>query len=91
MNITNIKKEITNFMKNMNIDVVDISYVPGVVEMCYDIYSGENIEEKTDDEIKIVIGNKIDLDDEQIKKLSEFETYIYFSYHGLVMNYELKQ
>ena len=36
MNITNIKKEITNFMNNMNYEVVDISYVPGVVQTCVD-------------------------------------------------------
>ena len=91
MNITNIKKEIRHFMNNMNINVVDISYVPGVVETHYDVYSGENIEEKTEDTINIILNDKLDLDEEQTQKLSEFETYIYFSYHNLMMNYELKQ
>lgn len=87
MNITNIKKEITNFMNNMNVDVIDISYVPGVVQTCVDEITGDKYEERTDDMMNVKLANCLDLNDAQEQRLNEFEAYIYFSYHNLVINY----
>ena len=87
MNITNIKKEITNFMNNMNYEVVDISYVPGVVQTRVDEITGDKYEERTDDMMNVKLTNDLDLNDIQEQQLDEFEAYIYFSYHNIVINY----
>lgn len=87
MNITNIKKEIINFMNNMNYEVVDISYVPGVVQTCVDEITGDKYEERTDDMMNVKLTKDLDLNDFQEQQLDEFEAYIYFSYHNIVINY----
>ena len=87
MNITNIKKEITNFMNNMNYEVVDISYVPGVVQIRVDEITGDKYEERTDDMMNVKLTKDLDLNDFQEQQLDEFEAYIYFSYHNIVINY----
>lgn len=87
MNITNIKKEITNFMNNMNYEVVDISYVPGVVQTRVDENTGDKYEERTDDMMNVKLTKDLDLNDFQEQQLDEFEAYIYFSYHNIVINY----
>ena len=88
MNITNIKNEIKNFMNNnMNVKVVDITYIPGVVRNSYNDYTGEEFEEKTDDIMNVVLAEDFKLNDEQNQKLFDFETYVYLSYHNLNLNY----
>lgn len=87
MNITNIKKEITNFMNNMNYEVVDISYVPGVVQTRVDEITGDKYEECTDDMMNVKLAKDLELNDFQEQQLDEFEAYIYFSYHNIVINY----
>lgn len=89
MNITNIKNEITNFLGSMNIDVVNISYVPGVVRNSINEYTGEQFEERTDDIINVTLKNDPELTEQQNHDLSDFEQYVYSCYHGLVINYEL--
>ena len=87
MNITNIKKEIINFMNTMNYEVVDISYVPGVVQMYVDEITGDKYEERTDDMMNVKLTKDLDLNDSQEQRLNEFEAYIYFSYHNIIINY----
>ena len=87
MNITNIKKEIIRFMNNMNYEVVDISYVPGIVQTCVDEFTGDEYEELTDDTMNVKLTKDLVLDDFQEQRLNEFEAYIYFSYHNIVINY----
>ena len=87
MNITNIKKEITNFMNNMNYEVVDISYVPGIVQTRVDEITGDKYEERTDDMMNVKLTKNLELNDFQEQQLDEFEAYIYFSYHNIVINY----
>ena len=87
MNITNKKKEITNFMNNMNYEVVDISYVPGVVQTRVDEITGDKYEERTDDMMNVKLTKDLELNDFQEQQLDEFEAYIYFSYHNIVINY----
>lgn len=87
MNITNIKKEITNFMNNMNYEVVDISYAPGVVQTRVDEITGDKYEERTDDMMNVKLTKNLELNDFQEQQLDEFEAYIYFSYHNIVINY----
>ena len=87
MNITNNKKEITNFMNNMNYEVVDISYVPGVVQTRVDEITGDKYEERTDDMMNVKLTKDLELNDFQEQQLDEFEAYIYFSYHNIVINY----
>ena len=87
MNITNIKKEIISFMNNMNYEVVDISYVPGVVQTRVDEITGDKYEERTDDMMNVKLTKDLELNDFQEQQLDEFEAYIYFSYHNIVINY----
>ncbi len=88
MNITNIKNEIKNFINtNMNVEVVEMTYIPGVVRNSFNKYTGEEFEEKTDDTMNVKLANCLDLNDAQEQQLNEFEAYIYFSYHNLVINY----
>ena len=87
MNITNIKKEITNFMNNMNYEVVDISYVPGIVQTRVAENTGAKYEERTDDMMNVKLTKDLDLNDFQEQQLDEFEAYIYFSYHNIIINY----
>ena len=87
MNITNIKKEIISFMNNMNYEVVDISYVPGIVQTRVDEITGDKYEERTDDMMNVKLTKDLDLNDFQEQQLDEFEAYIYFSYHNIVINY----
>lgn len=87
MNITNIKKEIINFMNNMNYEVVDISYVPGIIQTSVDKITGDKYEERTDDMMNVKLDKNLELNDSQEQQLNEFEAYIYFSYHNLVLNY----
>lgn len=87
MNITNIKKEIINFMNNMDYEVVDISYVPGIVQTHVDEITGDKYEERTDDTMNVKLVKGLDLNDAQEQRLNEFEAYIYFSYHNIVINY----
>ena len=87
MNITNIKKEIINFMNDMNYEVIDISYVPGVVQTHVDEITGDEYEERTDDMMNVKLDKNLELNDSQEQQLNEFEAYIYFSYHNIVINY----
>ena len=89
MNITNIKKEIINFMNNMNYEVVDISYVPGVIQTYVNEITGDKYEERTDDTMNVKLTKDLDLNDSQEQRLNEFEAYIYFSYHNIVINYTI--
>ena len=89
MNITNIKSEIKNFMDTINANIVDMAYVPGIVKKSVNEYTGEEFEELTDNSINIVLGNSLVLNEEQNRKLAEFETYLYFSYHNLTINYSV--
>ena len=91
MNITNIKNEIKNFMNNsMNVEVVKMTYIPGVVRNSFNEYTGEEFEERTDDTMNVVLAEDFKLNEEQKQKLFDFETYMYLSYHNLNLNYEVK-
>ena len=91
MNITNIKNEIKNFMNtNMNVEVVEMTYIPGVVRNSFNEYTGEEFEEKTDDTMNIVLSEDFKLNEETNQKLFDFETYIYLAYHNLNLNYNVK-
>ena len=74
-------------MNNMNYEVVDISYVPGVVQTCVDKITGDKYEERTDDMMNVKLTKDLELNDFQEQQLNEFEAYIYFSYHNIVINY----
>lgn len=91
MNITNIKNEIKNFLGNMNINVIDISYVQGNVVENRDPLTGDIYEEKMNDTMNVILSSELNLNEEQDKKLTDFETYLYFSYSGLELEYNINQ
>ena len=90
MNITNIKNQIQKFLGTMNIDVLEMSYVPGKLIMDHDSTTGEDYEMLTDDTMNVIINKNLPSDESQQQKIWEFETYLYITYHNICLNYEVK-
>lgn len=84
MNITNLEKEVTQFIEN-NTDskVLNSQFIRGNLYEHFNPITNETELELSNDCIQLILDKSFEFNDD----IAEFEIYLYSSYRGLMLDY----